>query len=320
VIGRAPSSIGKPLTASKPHSAKSPGSTGKSPSPIPEVRSATTPSVAVKPPHSNGVSRFPAPNLTAVERRITRNSNLLRRELAAVNAAERWLVSEGIIRRGVELGRERALLRALRRSSPLVLLPPGGIFTRGYPVVVPMLVSDVETVPVVVTAPSPAPATAAAVREEPLDLLAKLAPALAPVAEPAGALAAAGQRQAAPVDLPFATRFVRISNDTGEPVKVFVQYRTLTEGGEWAWFPSAPAAAEPEVFTYELDAGMVADLTDNDWRVNASHLRVWAVSASGRKWLDFKNTDLELVTEKHADGRAQYLAPEMQTYLFSIAR
>jgi hypothetical protein len=169
----------------------------------------------------------------------------------------------------------------------------------------------------------PVPAAGFAPAEEPADLLPRVLPALAPVAAapPPATDPPAAEVPAAPArpDQAFACRYLRIQNDTGEKLKIFIQYRTRTDKDEWSWFPSAPAEGTDDVISYDFDPGMVADLTDNDWRLNASQVRVWAVSDSGQKWLDFKDADLVLVPEKNDKGEPLYMAPEMQTYLFSFA-
>jgi hypothetical protein len=123
-----------------------------------------------------------------------------------------------------------------------------------------------------------------------------------------------------PADQAFACRYVRIQNDTGENLKVFIQYRTQTDQGKWLWFPTMPAVDARDALCYDFKDGMMADLTDNDWRIHANRIRIWAVSETGKKWLDFKDADLVVVPETNDAGEPFYRAPEMQTYLFTFSR
>jgi hypothetical protein len=132
------------------------------------------------------------------------------------------------------------------------------------------------------------------------------------------------------------TRFLRVANDTKTKVKVYVKYHAPTEDGDWAWAPGNPD--DDAVSTYELDAGEIVDLADNDWQINGDCVRIWAESiepasapdqdsifnvsvstrAETRKWERFKNKDLWLVPETDPDGNHGYVAQQIETFVFTI--
>jgi hypothetical protein len=86
-----------------------------------------------------------------------------------------------------------------------------------------------------------------------------------------------------------------IQNDTGERLRIWVHYYTLTDQGQWAWTPPLPA--DPgQALEYRIGPGSFF-LKNHDVRITANRVRVWAVSDSGRKWLANKDHDLLLVPD-----------------------
>jgi hypothetical protein len=88
--------------------------------------------------------------------------------------------------------------------------------------------------------------------------------------------------------------YLRVFNKTGERLKVYVQ--VLPD-------PSAGQAARPkelQTLIYNLDTGKAYDLQHNKQRVQASAIRVWAVSPT-RNWAEHRDHDLVLTTpEDHS--------------------
>lgn len=101
-------------------------------------------------------------------------------------------------------------------------------------------------------------------------------------------------------------RVLKVENNTGETLTLYLQYCTLTDQNEWVWLPADPA--KPLIFR-NLAPGRRVFLKHNGWRINASQVRLWAVSASGRQWLSFKDENLVLVPEP-------YQAPDMETFVY----
>jgi len=116
--------------------------------------------------------------------------------------------------------------------------------------------------------------------------------------------------------VPQTTRFLQVANATQEPVKLHVQYRAKSESGDFAWFPAAPGGGG-EPMTFELAPGEQAALADNDWRLNASRVRIWADSPS-KQWTQFKDQDLWLVPEVNEVGTHAYLAKDTQVFSYVV--
>jgi hypothetical protein len=113
-----------------------------------------------------------------------------------------------------------------------------------------------------------------------------------------------------------AQRFLRVENATGERLTVCVQYRCLTEDGDWGWFPADPATST-DAITVRLDPGQVMNIQDQGSDITASRVRIWGMTAT-RKWLTYQGQDLWLVTEQDNQGRHRYFAPEMGTFTFTF--
>src|SRR5579859_7311807 len=62
-------------------------------------------------------------------------------------------------------------------------------------------------------------------------------------------------------DAPFQLeRFLRIKNDSGEKLTVFLQVRTRNDKGQWTWSPAEPGA-KAKAMSFEVEAGKTLDLT-----------------------------------------------------------
>jgi hypothetical protein len=106
--------------------------------------------------------------------------------------------------------------------------------------------------------------------------------------------------------------YLRLKNDTDEKLTVYVQFRAWSDRGEWVWYPADPASSKM-AYTYELKPGEEKDVTCHGRRVSASRIRMCAESASGHRWMDYRDQDLWLVPEDD-DGDHSYEADEMETY------
>ena len=118
------------------------------------------------------------------------------------------------------------------------------------------------------------------------------------------------------VQAPQFTRYLRVGNNTDQPVSLFLQYETASEDGTLQWVPGDPAQstdAEP----FELQAGEVTDLFDNGWRINASRVRIWA-KAGDRDIVQFKTRDLWLVPETDPQGAHVYNDQQIETAYFVV--
>lgn len=111
-------------------------------------------------------------------------------------------------------------------------------------------------------------------------------------------------------------RYLRLKNETGQKLTVYLQYRTQTTDGKYRWYPEAPATAT-KALVFQLKPGAESELYHDDWQINACRVRIWAVAADGSEWLDYKDTDLWLVEADDA-GERYYQGSEMETFTFSL--
>jgi hypothetical protein len=107
------------------------------------------------------------------------------------------------------------------------------------------------------------------------------------------------------------TRYLHVKNNTSEQLTIYVQFRTRTEQGTWTWYPADPQQSE-EALAFDLAPGQEAALEHEGWRIHASRARIWAVSASGATWPQYKVQDWWLVPETNANGEHAYTAPEVK--------
>lgn len=113
-------------------------------------------------------------------------------------------------------------------------------------------------------------------------------------------------------------RYLRIKNEAGEKLTVYVQYYTVSEQDRWQWFPAKPGEAA-QAKHYQLDPGEETYLGEGEWHISARRARVWARSGSGKEWTEYKDQDLWLVSEVDDDGVRRYYAPKMETFTFSFS-
>jgi hypothetical protein len=126
-----------------------------------------------------------------------------------------------------------------------------------------------------------------------------------PVADPIAA-------EAEPGDVAQTRRYLKLKNETGEKLTVWLRYRTLTTDSGWKWFPEGG----PTELCYELDPGEETYLSHEGWKINADRVRVWARTAGGELMDEFKAQDLWLVPEKDAAGNHVFYAPEAEDFTF----
>jgi tetratricopeptide (TPR) repeat protein len=104
-------------------------------------------------------------------------------------------------------------------------------------------------------------------------------------------------------------RFFQVVNLTGEPLRVFLRYETLTTTKQWTWFPQR---GEPVV--YNLGPGDGAALAHDGWKIHGRRVRVWAVGqVSGTRWEEYKDRDLVI-------NEAAYRARKKSTHTLRFTR
>ena len=113
------------------------------------------------------------------------------------------------------------------------------------------------------------------------------------------------------------SRRLRVTNATAGPVTLYLTYEAKVSDGTTQWFPAEPGEAG-KALTFELAAGEQADLSDNDWLIRASRVRLWAAAPTGKQWNTFKDQDLWLVPEVDADGNHTYEGLEDGVFCFTV--
>ncbi|OHB75709.1 MAG: hypothetical protein A2W31_09865 [Planctomycetes bacterium RBG_16_64_10] len=112
----------------------------------------------------------------------------------------------------------------------------------------------------------------------------------------------------------FTRRLLYLKNVTAEPVKVYIQFRSQTESGDWAWIPADPAASQ-ESLAVELAPGQEGYVQHDGGPIAASRVRIWGNSAS-RQWQTHRDEDLWLVSEVDGNGERAYHAAALETFPF----
>jgi hypothetical protein len=107
-------------------------------------------------------------------------------------------------------------------------------------------------------------------------------------------------------------RFLKVKNDTGEKLTIFVQYIMPNDKGEPVWAPGEPGS--DKAITLELEPGKDTYVEVDGKKLSSVAVRVWAVGEKG-KYLDYKDQDLVLVPADK-NGQHVYLATEVKTMTF----
>jgi len=113
-------------------------------------------------------------------------------------------------------------------------------------------------------------------------------------------------------------RHLKVKNDSGKVAKVYLQYRTQQENGDFAWMPADPEKSKKTV-SFVLKPGETRELEAKDGPIAASRVRFWAVSKA-KKWMQYKGKDLWLVPEVGDDGEHRYEGDETETYTLTLPR
>jgi hypothetical protein len=126
-----------------------------------------------------------------------------------------------------------------------------------------------------------------------------------------------GRRQDDEEDREWDRKFLKVRNVTRQPLRVYIHYRTR-DRREWTWLPEEPVNEEGSVH-FVLKPGQWMRVWDGRRRVDASRVRIWAETKSGKELAEHKNKDFWLVPEETPHV---YYAPEKETepYLFETNR
>ena len=111
-------------------------------------------------------------------------------------------------------------------------------------------------------------------------------------------------------------RFLKLRNDTGVKLTVFVQYLTVA-GDKVEWLPGEPGTDKAISFT--MEDGQELTVEDNGPKLAAGVIRLWAVSETVQL-TDFRDKDLVIVPEKDKNGNPGYAAPAPTTMTITFPR
>jgi hypothetical protein len=104
-------------------------------------------------------------------------------------------------------------------------------------------------------------------------------PSFEPVVTPVTLTASSVQSEGRPTVSPVQTgRYLRIENNTAEPLKIRIQY--ASDNGTWQWLTGSEGADRR--FERDLQAGKDIDLS-----LETNRVRIWAESSSGLSYKDW---------------------------------
>jgi hypothetical protein len=111
-------------------------------------------------------------------------------------------------------------------------------------------------------------------------------------------------------------RYLRLKNDTSEKLTIYVQVRTEVNNA-FTWLPADPETSK-RALVFELQPGEDGYLPHDGDNINGCRVRLWAKSASGLEWTDYKDEDLWLVPECNDKGERFYYTSGMETLSYSF--
>ena len=112
-------------------------------------------------------------------------------------------------------------------------------------------------------------------------------------------------------------RLVRVKNESGSKLTVYLQYETFTNKGNWVWYPENPGSKQVVIF--QVPDGAHADMDHDGWPIAARRIRIWGVTADGRQLADYRDRDLWLVEEREG-GQRFYMARDGETFTFTFGK
>jgi hypothetical protein len=128
----------------------------------------------------------------------------------------------------------------------------------------------------------------------------------------AGAASPSAAARAENEPLPQYVRFLKVANETKEPLRVYVQYETLDKDGQWIWVPGA-GEKEEWLGPYTVAPGQTSYLKYDGVVVCGSRVRLMVRGPDGPAWAVAGGEDIWLV-EENARGERVYLSDEVETY------
>lgn len=90
--------------------------------------------------------------------------------------------------------------------------------------------------------------------------------------------------------------YLKVANESSEPIKVYLQYYTRATDETWNWYPGAPESKKTLTFT--IEPGSAPFLFDGEYKITASQVRIWAEGVtSGAIWQPYREASYVMVYE-----------------------
>lgn len=81
--------------------------------------------------------------------------------------------------------------------------------------------------------------------------------------------------------------YLQVDNQTGETLRIYVQYEYMTEEGNWVMYPNDPAKTY-----WKVEPGKRLQLLDDGWKIACRRCRIWAVGETSKQvWSRYKDQD-----------------------------
>jgi tetratricopeptide (TPR) repeat protein len=109
----------------------------------------------------------------------------------------------------------------------------------------------------------------------------------------------------------YHTAYLRVFNDTNEPVRIALQYELQTKDGQWVWYPKEPSKGTK----WTLIPGQKTRLNDDGWVIHCRRYRLWADGLNSKgAWDQPKDKDWRTCPDEG------YLARERPAFLHRLSK
>ncbi|HEX3314652.1 MAG TPA: hypothetical protein VHR72_07150, partial [Gemmataceae bacterium] len=111
----------------------------------------------------------------------------------------------------------------------------------------------------------------------------------------------------------FDRRFFLLQNHTGQPIKIYLRYRTLSNRGQWEWVQGAQGD-----LIYALNPGEERYIGNKNARILADRVAIWARGDNGEHYETYRFKELVLgrPSERDANGDLAYRGSRFGTFTY----
>jgi hypothetical protein len=108
-------------------------------------------------------------------------------------------------------------------------------------------------------------------------------------------------------------RFLLLQNHTGQPIKIYLRYHTLSSNGQWEWVPG-----DDGDLIYALNSGEERYVGYRNFRILADRCFIWARGSNGELYETYRSRELILgrPTERDANGDLAYRGSRFGTFTY----